>query len=67
MFYIKKSINIRVDPEFLEKLDYICKILKIRSKSEALREAGREWINDRMWTIKVRRLFLDENGNEVDD
>ncbi len=56
-------LSARIDAELLKKLDFVCNHLKI-DKSEALRQAIHDWVNEQMWRAapakKFKELFLED-------
>lgn len=63
--YNKKTslIGARLDVELIKKLDFICNHLGIE-RSEALRQALKDWLNEQMWRVspkeKLKDIFLEK-------
>ena len=56
-------IGARIDSKILEKLDFVCRHMEIE-RSEALRQALKDWLNEQMWRIspkeKLKDIFLEK-------
>jgi len=57
-----------IDRETLDKLKLVCNHLKLESRSDGIRMAIKEWINNEMWRVApiqvLKEIFLEKEEDQ---